>query len=416
MTQFAEEVRNSNALAHLAECKQILADLESVTWDTSAKHELVSRIRVAVDDVHRRMIMADLDLIPRDLPSTLEPHTQSLLEFVQLLRDSGPEGNFNITVGHQRVDSVLGHATSLPSLSSPDESLERAAEQFSRTAIQAKEDIEKAIDDAKAQFEDLSRQITEKGNDFDSVSAGHKSTFDARSAEFETRVQDLTSRVSQATERIGREVTSIQETFRQSQGTRDEEFQQAQTSRNEEFHQRLDETVAQVESYRDQARSMLEEVAGASTAEHYARQHSVQRLEADKWRQYSLYAFGAILLVSVAMFVDARLSDAELSAVWVLARSPVLLALAASAGFSVRQSANHRRREEEMARVANELQLLWPFVNRLPESDRQELLREVSPLYFKGGLSTNDGMQQGTGKLKGMRNTDSQRDSTTSKQ
>ena len=399
MTQFAEGVQNSNALAHLKRCAELLTELEAVTWNVPDQLDLVARIGVVVDDVHRRLTLANLDLVPRDLPSTLEPHTQSLLEFVQMLRDSGPESNFNISVGHRRVDSVLGHATGLPLMSSPDESLQRAAEQFTRTAIQAKKDIAAAIDDARSQFDVLSQQVTEKKNEFDAASAGHQSSFDARSAEFESRMQGLINRTNEATERLEREVTSIQQTFRQSQGARDEEFQRTQASRNEEFHRRLEETVAEVESYRDQARSMLEEVAGASNSEHYAKQRDTQKADADKWRWYGVYSFGAIVVVAVAMFVDWRLSDAELSVAWVLARSPILLTLATFTGFAVKQSGNHRRREEEMSRVSNELLLLWPFMNRLPDNDRQELLREITPLYFKGGLSTNERVQ-GDGRFK----------------
>ena len=69
----------------------------------------------------------------------------------------------------------------------------------------------------------------------------------------------------EATERLEREVTSIQEFFRESQREREEEFLRSQDKRNKEFHERIDPTTADVESFRDQARSMLEEVAGAST-------------------------------------------------------------------------------------------------------------------------------------------------------
>ena len=40
-----------------------------------------------------------------------------------------------------------------------------------------------------------------------------------------------------------------------------------------------------------------------------------------------------------------------------------------------------------MGRLANELQLLWPFMNRLPSDHRQALLLEITPLYFKGESS-----------------------------
>ena len=40
-----------------------------------------------------------------------------------------------------------------------------------------------------------------------------------------------------------------------------------------------------------------------------------------------------------------------------------------------------------MERLANELQLLWPFMNRLPSEHREALLLQITPLYFRGQSS-----------------------------
>ena len=77
-----------------------------------------------------------------------------------------------------------------------------------------------------------------------------------------------------------------------------------------------------------------------------------------------------------------------------MARSGFLFSLGIFAGYAFRQSGQHRRREEAIARVANELLLLWPFMARLPDADRELLLREITPLYFKGGLSGGDTAEQ----------------------
>ncbi len=391
MTQFAEEIQNSNVATHLRSCTELLTELESVRWNVPEQRDLVSRSRVVVEDVRRRLTTADLDLVPRDLLSILEPHTQSLLEFVQLLKDSGPEGNFNIIDGHQRVDSVLAHATSLPLMPSLDESVQKAAEQFARTAIQSKEDIEAAVNDARRQFEDLSKQIADKSDEFDSTSAGHKTSFDDRSATFESRVQGLTDRVNQATERIEREVTSIQETFRRSQTSRDEEFQHSQTIRGEDFHAALDDTVAEVESFRDQARSMLGEVAGASTAEHYAGHAKKQGRIADIWRWIGVVALVVMVAASGWVFFDSSQEGQEFSFAWLVARTGLLGSILIFATYVLRQSANHRRLAENMERLANELQLLWPFIDRLPDEHKEALMVEITPLYFTGqsGNKTN---------------------------
>lgn len=414
MTSILDRVRNSDAFSDLNKCKTILDELSGIDWDKQEVAEFVTRSNAVVEHLLGRLAIVDVYLVPLGSLDALHGQTQGLVRILEEMKNTQPRGPGNLDVVHRELDTILEHATALPSIpiGDPDDSLLQAAEQYHRSADQAKDEIAQAVSDAKHQFDKLAGQIAEKGSEFDSASAGHKANIEAAEAGFRNEMQQLVARTNAATERLGREVTSIQETFRQSQGTRSDEFQEAQATREQQFRDRVDSTVSDVESYRDQARSMLEEVAGAGTAEHYARQHSAQRHEADIWRKYSVFAFGAITLTGIALFVDFRLFETELSIAWVLARSPILLTVAAFTAFAVKQSANHRRREEEMARVSSELQLLWPFVNRLPENDRQALLREVSPQYFRGGLSTHDDTRQGGRKLKRTRDQDRLGDST----
>ena len=388
MTPSFDEIQNSATVTQLKECKRILNDLGNVPWDSHEVRDYMHRADVVVADVYERLTIVDPHLIPRSVLQSLQYRTQEILSALQSAESSGAAVHLNISNVNAQLDQFITEAAVLPIIpvSTEGEALEKAAEQFSRTATQAKKDIAKAIDDAKAQFEGITGQITEKGNEFDSVSAGHKSSFDARSADFEARMQELINRTNAATERIEREVTSIQETFRKSQGSRDEEFQQTRGSRDEEFHSRLDDTVAQVESFRDQARSVLRRLPGQ------ARRCTIRTIgmhkerRPDRWRWIGIGALILTFLAAVGIFVDSRSLGGELSLVWALARTGVLAVSGASAAYILRQSGQHRRREEEMSRVANELLLLGPFLNRLEDTDRQVLLKEITPLYFRGGL------------------------------
>ena len=405
MTQFADELRNSRALANLMLCRDLLVSRESNQWEDPGLRELVARIIVVVDDVIRRITLADFDLIPRDLPSILEHHTESLLEFVRSLETSEQPLNIDLGDGHQRVDSVLVHATSLPpfAISRPDESLLLAAERFTQMAVQARTEIDRAVTDIMARAELLSSRISENQDELDVSKSNFQTALDERLTEFRTETQGLVARANEATERLEREITSIQETFRQAQASRDEEFQQTQGSRDEVFHTKLDETVAQVESFRDQARSMLEEVAGASTAEHYSNNRDAQRQAADRWRRIGVGVLILTFLAAVGIFWDSRSIDGELSLAWALARTGVLAVSGGSAAYILRQSGQHRRREEEMSRVANELLLLGPFLNRLEDTDRQALLKEITPLYFRGGLPARN-TEPASGRIRGVIN------------
>ena len=168
----------------------------------------------------------------------------------------------------------------------------------------------------------------------------------------------------------------------------------AQETRHQDFRERFDPVVADLERFRDEAKKILEEVAGASSAEHYAKLRDSQKKNADIWRWIGVGGLSILVVTAGLIFFDTRSTDIDFSTAWLVARSGLLFSLGIFAGYAFRQSGQHRRREEAIARVANELLLLWPFMARLPDADRELLLREITPLYFKGGLSGGDTAEQ----------------------
>ena len=232
--------------------------------------------------------------------------------------------------------------------------------------------------------------IQESTTDFNKNLADLSELVDLRASEAQNMAESLLAKINEATERLQREVTSIQETFRVSQSRQSTEFTVAQETLDREFHERLEFTLVDIENYRDQAKKMLEEVAGASSAEHYAKLRDSQKKNADIWRWIGVGVLTILVTAASIIYLDTRSTGIEFSATWLVARSGPLLSLATFAGYALRQSGQHRRREEAIARVANELMLLWPFMARLPDDDRELLLREITPLYFKGGLSGGD--------------------------
>ena len=135
---------------------------------------------------------------------------------------------------------------------------------------------------------------------------------------------------------------------------------------------------------------MLEEVAGASTADHYAKLREEQNKAANRWRWIGVGFLVAWFLLSVGVMFFFGLDLENVGAISLLWRVSVFSPFVVAGAYALRQSGHHRQREEDIARVANELMLLWPFIHRLPDEDRQTILREITPLYFKGGLSAHD--------------------------
>ncbi|MYF65525.1 MAG: hypothetical protein F4185_06485 [Chloroflexi bacterium] len=183
-----------------------------------------------------------------------------------------------------------------------------------------------------------------------------------------------------------RNVTDIHENHREAEQKRTDEFTETQLAHEAWFH----EAQGGVASLQDQARRMLELVAGASTGAHYSAEGLKQRQTADWWRRLAVGSFVLLGVLVLVMYVLQVKDEGALSVVALLGRYGTALPLAALATYAIRQSGHHRKREQDISRVANEMLLLWPFLDRVPEERRAELIRDIAPSYFKGGLTAQD--------------------------
>ena len=401
MTEFNDRVRDSIAVANLKQANAALDQLSAIDWEHQTRINLIHRLSSVGKDTLARL-STNRDLIAQNVLDSLQSPSQEFLDWINNIAATSTDDDSYRQEASNAADNLLLAASPLPGLRirTTREVFERAAEQFDQ--------------DTQSTVNALSRQFAEISSELSDMSSRMEQTltqFNEQATQLETRVSDqvtqaenstnslleearatrdsLLAQIAEATERLGREVTSIQEVFRDSQGERDEEFKSSQDKRNEEFHRRLDPTIANVEDFRDQARSMLEEVAGAGTAEHYVGHSQQQDKTANNWRWIGVGALLAMALASVWVFYESSRTAQDFSFAWLVARSGLLGSILILAAYALRQSSHHRRQAENMGRLANELQLLWPFMNRLPSEHREALLLEITPLYFRGEASDN---------------------------
>ncbi len=199
--------------------------------------------------------------------------------------------------------------------------------------------------------------------------------------------------------RLHQELIDLHDTFRRSENTRDEEFlasqaqrEESQTRRHEEYQEWLETNKSEIADQQELARTMLEEVADASTAVHYQQLRDEQNSAANFWRWIGVSALGLSIFVAIGIFLYYIWTSADvgLSIATTIGRYSIVFSSLILATYALKQSGHHRRREQDLSRVANELMLLWPFINRLPEAERIVILRNITPEYFKGGLTPQD--------------------------
>ncbi len=284
------------------------------------------------ENVLGRLTIADRNLVPSNTIDVLEGQSQRILELIKSLEDSAPSVEIDLLDASNRIDKILATASSLPVLRirTTNEVLEKAAGQFDREASSAQAAISREVDSLRTEMANFYQGIQEATTDFNKNLTEFSEQVDLHASEAQSTAESLLARVNEATERLQREVTSIQETFRASQSRQSAEFTVAQETRDREFHERLDSTLEDIENYRDQAKKMLEEVAGASSAEHYTKLRDSQKKNADIWRWIGVGGLFILVVAAGLILLDTRSTDIDFSTAWLVARSSLLFSLGIS--------------------------------------------------------------------------------------
>jgi predicted phage tail protein len=132
-------------------------------------------------------------------------------------------------------------------------------------------------------------------------------------------------------------------------------------------HDEVEERVAEIRRMEDECATLVQAITVAGTSEHYRRQARRQRVVAEVLRGLAVIAtLGA---VAVALLATA---EADPTAESLLANLFAAVLLVGLAAYFARQSARHRAREEDAAKVQFELAAFSPFIEALTPERREE--------------------------------------------
>jgi hypothetical protein len=425
-------------------------------WKPQEAEDSLERLRTVVKHVSDRLLLGDPRLVPPDVLAEMEPAANALgAQLAEYVENKTTEQRLE---ANNTADRLLEAAINLPTvpIRSTTDVLARAARAFvdetasSEGRIREQTDgatsaIQAARESLEALVAEFRAEVNRRANEFREHLEGRTSHVDekmdgtvAAMAESEGRIREVAANVSQevqtisteimesvrnSSEQLEREVTSTQEVFRATQEERAKGFTATQASRAEifdnqatEIRERFDSNarettgkanvlIAQLETHEEQAAKILESVAGAGTAGQYVQERDRQRSAADRWRLFGIVGLLLVIGARVAVFAESWMNPKTLtdSFTALIGKTTMLLSLAAFATYLLKQSGHHRAREEDTGRLANELMLIWPFVINLPLEERNQLLTQIIPAYFRGGLANHDpgdqvGMFEGAGR------------------
>ena len=418
MTAWQETVRSAPVHANLDVALQTLRDVDRPLED-DAEEELVERLVYVVRDVQARLEVADVRLVAEVTLEALSQQSAKLLDRVN---------NFAETVESTKLieavtisGTLLVYSRYLPPLpwGEPDEVVRQAAQSFHAATARFVGELEEAKSNVEADLQQVRDALATAAHDsqhsldqLKQASAERSAEFDAtteaRSTEFASRTEALENQIQNQTQRLDQAIATINDQFGTSEQSRSGEFTESQSRRDTELGQQLasqeerfqtlaeDQAVAirTLDTAKETAEEILGVVAASATADAYLKDAEQQRKQADILRMVGAAAFAAAVAVGLVMFFAVDLpSESSVPRTMFVLLKPIssVAAILGLATFLARESAQHRRRERESKRLANQLTTFRPFLAEIPEDQRNELIKDASIRYFPGHTQDDAG-------------------------
>jgi hypothetical protein len=325
-----------------------------------------------------------------------------------------PEETEGCETSLSRLDCVVAYAGAVLDATDPQLISTAAFDSIQSAAIAVSNSPRAALDDADACTDVLVDALAmlpapragERDQELQAVAADLvarlQSVGQGIDAEAE-RLQALRSDVdrwsSDVQQDLARRSTALEEqaalqkqAFEQSQRANAAELQtsmdafRAELERTQgQAHDEAEEHLAEISRMKGECATLVETIAVAGTSEHYRRHARRERVVAEVLRGLAVVAtLGA---VAVALFAMVQADPTAESLTANLFAAALLVGLAA---YFARQSARHRAREEDAARVEFELAAFSPFIEALtPEQREAERVMMTRKLFGTGAPPAN---------------------------
>jgi hypothetical protein len=336
---------------------------------TSLQRAILERIDSALSFTEGLVRQVDPALVSASRIAQMQTTIDEIQTTVEAFE---PESAPDLEPADQAVDRLLDTASALP-----HRPIEKAAEQgkavaksFQRSARQRERSVRSDLDSVRAQAAELGQRVESAK---DELSA----TVNERTASLETRAAEIGSQSQLLDEQRGA-FQKMQEELRSDfDQKRDDQFGELSQQREDasarlqaslEAHSATAEEVMEDLRRKDaDAEELVGSISVRGTADRYEREARTQGEIADRWRRVTV-VIG--LLAGLVAGSAAFLSDQEPA--HIAGKIAVGVLLAGVAGYTARQSAQHRHREERASKLHLDLAAFGPFIEPLPEDAKNE--------------------------------------------
>ncbi len=291
-----------------------------------------------------------------------------------------PESAPDLEPADQAADRLLDTVAALP-----HRPIEEAAEQgkalaqsFQRSARVRERSVRADLESVGAQVSDLEQKVEGAKGELSAAMDERTNALEARAAEIGSQLEATEQGQSQLLDEQREAFQKMQEELRSDfDQKRDDQFGELSQQR-EDANARLqtslkansaaaEEVVEDLRRKDADAEELVGSISIRGTADRYEREAKTQGEIADRWRRVTV-VIG--LLAGLVAGSAAFLSDQEPA--HIAGKIAVGVLLAGVAGYTARQSAQHRHREERASKLHLDLAAFSPFIEPLPEDAKNE--------------------------------------------
>jgi hypothetical protein len=291
-----------------------------------------------------------------------------------------PESAPDLEPADQAVDRLLDTAAALPHRPIEDAAGQgkAVAKSFQRSARQRERAVRSDLDSVRAQAVELGQKVESAKGELSATVDERTSALEARAAEIGSQLEAAEQGQSQLLDEQREAFQKMQEELRSDfDQKRDDQFGELSQQREDantrlqaslETHSAAAEEVIEDLKRKDaDAEELVGSISVRGTADRYEREAKTQGEIADRWRRVTV-VIG--LLAGLVAGSAAFLSDQEPA--HIAGKIAVGVLLAGVAGYTARQSAQHRQREERASKLHLDLAAFGPFIEPLPEEAKNE--------------------------------------------
>lgn len=399
MSRWSDRVAQSDATQQLEALEGEISELGKSSPEDQLPE--LERLKRLVGTARARLVETDPDLVTTYVLNQLSAPVQETRNLVaQQQANLGSGGAVDLVAINDQADNILDELSWAPPLAPSEDSklIREGSHQVGEAAVEIVGQLRTEADAVKSQL-DESRNESQQAIQ----------QRDTEIAALTQRVQELQETIDEQRGRLDQAINDQGTRFDESQNTHNTEFaaelerqRQALSSRIEELdsaakeqaaadQERAREVIAKLEEDLKKAEKTLGAIARSGNASGYQQQANEERATADRYRKYTLW-FGAGS--AVALIVAVFWAGADFEPERLVAKLALSAALAGLAGYTARQSHNHRAEERRSQNLGLALASIGPYLSGLDDDRRQQVL-EAFTFYFFAPRSVEDGEEPG---------------------